>query len=316
MRTIRWFLSYLVPIAIIVVGVGTYVYWDSLDEVWEKTSQPFVVLKQKWQQAFNDEKEAEQITQTAQVRVQPPGFMPPNAMRGTMPRSMTGSMPMQRGAMPPSLPPKAMQARPIYPGMMGRPPMQPIPPMSPRPGFARGPMPHSMPVPPPSGFPHTNQSMGQANGMPPRPGMNPSQPPQGLMAMHNAAPHKFMMPFKVSVAEKLTDKQVTQLKQARKAFWQGDLTAASEKYNTLLDGEQKNPDVLGEMGNVQWAMGNQKAASETYFKAGEQFILHNNFMRVRFVSGILIQFAPDKAKQLDEQARAHFESLMKNKIKG
>ncbi len=57
------------------------------------------------------------------------------------------------------------------------------------------------------------------------------------------------------------------LETARKLYWKKDFYGAIKGYESLIEGNPDNPDLLGELGNIYYAVNDTQNASRFYYKA-------------------------------------------------
>jgi len=96
------------------------------------------------------------------------------------------------------------------------------------------------------------------------------------------------------VAERLTE--------ARRAYWQGDLTRSETQYVALAQGAPENADVNGELGNIYFAQARYDKAADAYFVTGKLLVENGNPQQVGQIIGVLQSIAPQKAATLREMA--------------
>lgn len=94
------------------------------------------------------------------------------------------------------------------------------------------------------------------------------------------------------VSERLTE--------ARKAYWQGDLTRSEALYVALAQEAPENPDVNGELGNIYFAQARFDKAADAYFATGKLLVENGNPQQVGQLIGVLQSIAPQKAATLRE----------------
>jgi len=92
------------------------------------------------------------------------------------------------------------------------------------------------------------------------------------------------------------------LTEARRAYWQGDLTGAETLYLALARDAPKNPDVNGELGNIYFAQRRFDKAADAYFVTGKLLMENGNPQQVGQIIGVLQSIAPQKAATLREMA--------------
>lgn len=98
--------------------------------------------------------------------------------------------------------------------------------------------------------------------------------------------------------------QIEQLQEARNLYWQHEHNKAEEHYSRLLADVKDQPDLYGELGDVQFYSGNHTAASENYVKAASLLIEQNRFSEVGHAISVVARFDHVKANELMEKMAA------------
>lgn len=93
--------------------------------------------------------------------------------------------------------------------------------------------------------------------------------------------------------------------EARQANWEGKADRAVEIYRRLIAEYPDNADLPGELGNVLFVQGNEKAAADMYFEAGQRVVRGPDPERVGALIGILNRMDPQKARTLREAMFQH-----------
>ncbi len=92
--------------------------------------------------------------------------------------------------------------------------------------------------------------------------------------------------------------EATLLDRARRAYWAGDLSAAIQAYQALLDRDPADPDVWGELGNVYYAQGRWREAGEAYYEAARRLQAKGEERRLGYLLRLIEGLAPEKAAEL------------------
>lgn len=104
-----------------------------------------------------------------------------------------------------------------------------------------------------------------------------------------------------SQLEVLSEEHRLALMAARKAFWSRDAEAALAQYEALAEALPNNADIIGEWGNVYWALGDQAAAAQQYVRVAELLMGTPRSMLVWRLLPIIGQQLPNEAHALREQ---------------
>lgn len=97
------------------------------------------------------------------------------------------------------------------------------------------------------------------------------------------------------------------LRAAREAFWQRDFVTAEGHYKSLLEQQQDNPDVFGELGNLYFQLGRWPLAAEAYLQAGRRLVEQGEPLRAQHLLRVL--------RGLDMRKAAQLEMTMRDKIR-
>lgn len=92
--------------------------------------------------------------------------------------------------------------------------------------------------------------------------------------------------------------EATLLDRARRAYWVGDLPAAVQAYQALLDRDPADPDVWGELGNVYYAQGRWSEAGEAYYEAARRLQARGDARQLGYLLRLIEGLAPEKAAKL------------------
>lgn len=85
---------------------------------------------------------------------------------------------------------------------------------------------------------------------------------------------------------------------AREAYWTGDAEGARARMQALAAAHPGNIDVLGELGNLDYALRDYPAAAEVYYQAGTLMIAAGQQQRAMSLLPALQSIDPDKAADL------------------
>lgn len=85
---------------------------------------------------------------------------------------------------------------------------------------------------------------------------------------------------------------------ARAAYWQGDSASAEAQLVALTEAHPDNADLLGELGNLEFALQAWDKAATAYHKAGLLLIDQGQQQQVMPLISVLRSIAPDKAADL------------------
>lgn len=88
------------------------------------------------------------------------------------------------------------------------------------------------------------------------------------------------------------------LRAARQAFQQGNMDAATEKYNELVELENDEADFYGELGNVYYAMGSWDKAGVAYYEAATRLIEEKQFSQVAYLQRVIQGLDAERAEKL------------------
>ncbi len=97
---------------------------------------------------------------------------------------------------------------------------------------------------------------------------------------------------------KLNDKQRKVLYQARKAFWNKDITLAKKHYLLLIKQLPDNPDIQGELGNLFYIERKTEKAIKHYSLAAISLIKHRHFWKLSGIMPFIARFNRTKADEI------------------
>lgn len=92
------------------------------------------------------------------------------------------------------------------------------------------------------------------------------------------------------------------LEAARKLFWVNDKRAVTA-YEALVRRYPGNPELMGELGNVYFKIGDKQKAADMYFAAGRVFAVAGNDGQKAQMIKILEKLDPKKARKLSNVAK-------------
>lgn len=90
----------------------------------------------------------------------------------------------------------------------------------------------------------------------------------------------------------------TRLDQARKTYWNRDITGAETLYKSLAADAPANADIKGELGNLYYSQRRMSEAAQMYHQTGVQLIKDGNTRQIMPLIGVLQSIAPDMANDL------------------
>jgi tetratricopeptide (TPR) repeat protein len=314
MKVIRWFLSHIILILLVVAVIYGYMFWGNL--LGEKTpagkaiaylSGEFTVVaefveavKEKQAQLSSENKGSGQADESVVA----------SSDRSPATTSQVPAVPVQ----PVPVQSRPVQSRPVQP--------MPVQPMSvqPMPGQQRASAP-AFTQPGPAPQPMSNR---QGNESPSRiqspadTGSSSSSPSisDGVAgALVPSAPKRSDVFISDTVEEQLdnvdgsgkvidTSLQVTNVRDswiaARKAYYQRKYDVSEQSYQDVIDNTQDNFDAYGELGNVYFNQGKNKQAAAAYFSAASIMISKGQVNRARGLLGLLRHLDKDKADELQK----------------
>ena len=85
---------------------------------------------------------------------------------------------------------------------------------------------------------------------------------------------------------------------ARKSFFQRKYELSEQSYQKVIDNTTDNYDAYGELGNVYFNQGKKQQAASAYYQAASILVRKGQAGRVRSLMGLLRQLDSEKAKQL------------------
>lgn len=84
-------------------------------------------------------------------------------------------------------------------------------------------------------------------------------------------------------------------KQARYAYWQGELDKASDLYQTLAKLSPSNPDIIGELGNIYYFQFQWDLAANVYYQAILLLLQQQRKQEASRLLSIVARLDPNKA---------------------
>jgi len=85
---------------------------------------------------------------------------------------------------------------------------------------------------------------------------------------------------------------------AREAYWKGKYKEAEAMLRALIAADPENPDLVGELGNLQYAQRQFPQAAESYAKAAELLVAQGSGAQAQRLVAVLQQIDPAKAAAL------------------
>ncbi len=85
---------------------------------------------------------------------------------------------------------------------------------------------------------------------------------------------------------------------ARKSFFQRKYELSEQSYQKVIDNTTDNYDAYGELGNVYFNQGKKQQAASAYYQAATILVRKGEAARARSLMGLLRQLDSEKAKQL------------------
>lgn len=111
-----------------------------------------------------------------------------------------------------------------------------------------------------------------------------------------------------NLVENITNNSITpssdilsMLSLARQAYWRGNIQQSESMYLRLVNLDNTNPDMYGELGNVYYAQGKWRQAGKAYYEAAIRFIdmdLHDNNNQIDYLLRIIQGLDADSAEKL------------------
>lgn len=93
------------------------------------------------------------------------------------------------------------------------------------------------------------------------------------------------------------------LSAARSAYSKGDVELSIKKYNELIELENHEADVYGELGNVYYAQGKWNSAGDSYYEAAMRLINKGQLSQVGYLHKVIQGLDVSRAEKLAEQMR-------------
>jgi len=228
-------------------------------------------------------------------------------------------LPNASGTPPQPLPPipeAPMPANAANPPMPSPPPTQAMPQPAPGGGQLMPPAPVGQPVPQMAPGPMTA-------GQPMPPAGGPSMPPEaaapGIPPMPQFAPPEAMVPpgppmgpggrdaygpvygavRTPPTGSPVTNPDQISLNQARQMYWSGDIDGAKKAYGALAERISDNPDIYGELGNLNYAQGDLETAAEDYYQAGTRLVQQGRIAQAMHLLSIVRGLSAEKAQAFE-----------------
>lgn len=92
---------------------------------------------------------------------------------------------------------------------------------------------------------------------------------------------------------------------ARAVFWSGDVEGARAQMLALARAHPDNADLLGELGNLQFALRDFPAAADAWYRAGLALLEQGQLPQQRGFMQALAMIDPEKAADLATRAQGH-----------
>lgn len=150
---------------------------------------------------------------------------------------------------------------------------------------------------PASGTEPTDQAQDVQNSQHPTPQTSATMPRTAGTPAPMTSPMAPQAPMTAAESQDLA----TQLNKARNAYRVGNLEEAEAVLTALAQDNADNPDVFGELGNLQLAQNKRPEAAEAYFRAGELLLQQNRYPQLLPLLSTLRMIAPDKAVELQNK---------------
>ncbi|WP_348550356.1 hypothetical protein [Acidithiobacillus sp.] len=99
----------------------------------------------------------------------------------------------------------------------------------------------------------------------------------------------------------LSNRQLTLLMAARRAYWQGDFPVAITDYQALITARPDQAALYGELGNVLWRSGQSIAAATAYAHAGNLLLMQGKYRQAAALIPILSHLDPGAAQHLQQE---------------
>ena len=290
MKLIRWLLSNIILIALVLALTYAYVYWDNLTGEDTPAGKAIAYLSVEYDEVrefldsydFDGDEPADalpseparRVVETASV----PQVTPPPSPQARPPVQQQRPMPVQPMQQP--APPRAMaQQQPLQSQPMMQQQAPPPQAMRPRP-----------PVPPQAMLQQRPQQ-----AMPPR--SMPQQAPSTPQAQTEPAP----APADRRAGEADAPGNTRELWiSAREEFHRGNLDASIRNYQKVIASSTDNYDAYGEMGNVYLRMGSPGEAANAYYKAAAILVKKGELRRASSLMPMLQRLDRTKAEELNQ----------------
>jgi hypothetical protein len=90
-----------------------------------------------------------------------------------------------------------------------------------------------------------------------------------------------------------------QLEEARQLYWQRDVSAATEAYETLGRDNPRNADIWGEIGNFYYSIHQTEPAAMAYYRTVSLLIDKGDTAKARQLLGVLYELDANRGRELD-----------------
>lgn len=112
------------------------------------------------------------------------------------------------------------------------------------------------------------------------------------MSMHAPAPAEIVWP------KPLSADHIKSLQEARQFYWQREFQKSEQAYEELLEDVSDQPDLYGELGDVQFYASKPAEAVESYYQAALLLIGQNRHAEVGHAINAVARFDQNKANEL------------------
>ncbi len=93
------------------------------------------------------------------------------------------------------------------------------------------------------------------------------------------------------------------LRSARHHFWLGEFSESVSAYRKLIEMDPEEANVLGELGNVYYAMGQWKQAGQAYYAAAERLLARGRLEPVYYLHYVIQGLDPELAEKLKNRMK-------------